>query len=325
MAFIFERSKLKMNYIFLINPRAGSGKGQQVWEKIRTYLTNTSISYQAVESKQVGQPRDLAEEIANHHPDNSCLVVIGGDGTLHEAMTGLVAANQKHRLPLAYIPAGTGNDFARGYGISTQPLTAFQQIITNSHPHPINVGQFTNHQDDSQGIFLNNFGIGFDAAIVEHTVDSKLKAFLNRHHLGTLSYAFKTIKILFTQPAFHVKVTQDGQLFDFPRAFLVVTSNHPYIGGGIKIAADQQIGEEKLELTIIEKRHWPTFLWAIIMFASGKLIHSRFAHLFRGKVLSYQSSPQQYGQIDGEVLAKQRFDLSLSCISYPMWQEPINK
>lgn len=321
----FERSKLKMKYIFLINPRSGSGKGINVWQKISAYLATTSISYRAVISKQAGQPRNLAKNIANKQLHNSCLVVIGGDGTLHEAVTGLLEARTTKKLPFAYILAGTGNDFARGYGISFQPLIAFQQIINARQARLINLGHFYNRQNNSSGIFLNNLGIGFDAAIVKHTVDSRLKSFLNKHHLGTLSYALKTIKVLVHQPPFHVQVSDGQHKYDFSQAFLVVASNHPYIGGGIKIAADQRIDEEQLELAIIEKKQWLPFLWAIVMFASGNLIHSQAAHLFRGRQLTYKAAPRQYGQVDGEVLSKSTFDLELSCLAYPMWQQSRTK
>lgn len=313
-----------MNYTFLINPRAGSGKGLQVWHAVKAVLDKNGISYRALFSKRAGHPRELAIHLARKQLTNTCLVVIGGDGTLHEALTGLIASEQEQPLPAAYIPAGTGNDFARGYGISFNPLTALQQILDNHQPRPINVGHYLDCQQHKTGIFLNNFGIGFDAAIVEHTVDSKLKAVLNRLRLGTISYALKTIKILFTQPPFHVRVTCADRTYDYPRAFLVVTSNHPYIGGGVKIAADQRISEEKLELAVLEKRHWPRFLFAIIMFATGRLINCRQTHLFRGKELTYQTFSPQYGQTDGEVLTKETFNLKLTCRTYPFWQVPKN-
>lgn len=314
-----------MKYNFLVNPHSGSGKGQQIWQQLKAYLDEHQISYSVFHSEYAGHPRQLANQLATNHGQNECLVVVGGDGTLHEAVTGLIRADQDQPLPFAYIPAGTGNDFARGYGVSFRPLAALQQILTNQKPHPINIGHFIDHRRSNQGIFLNNFGIGFDAAIVNHTVDSKLKRVLNRLHLGTLSYAFKTVKILFSQHAFPVEVIQDGQKTSFNRAFLVVTSNHPYIGGGVKIAADQHIDQATLELAIMEKRHWVPFLWTILLFATGRLIYARHVHLFRGPQIRYRVLAREYGQIDGEVLGQEAFDLTLTCLSYPVWQTPLQK
>lgn len=309
-----------MKYLFLINPCAGGGNGKVVWQQIRSYLSdNPQIQYEYLISKSVGHPQELATQAARRS-DIDCLIVIGGDGTLHEAVTGLVAAKESTPLPVGYIPAGTGNDFARGYGISTEPLEALQQILTNRQVRVINLGHYYDQSRHVSGIFLNNFGIGFDAAIVYATNNSRAKEFLNHHHLGTFSYVFKAVKVLFTQPVFSVQVQTENQLQTFDRAFLLVASNHPYIGGGIRVAPDQRIDQPQLELVVVEKKHWLTLLWSMLMFASGRIISSRYAHLFRGKQLHYRISPAQYGQIDGEEPGKHQFDLVLNCHNYPFWQ-----
>lgn len=247
--------------------------------------------------------------------------MIGGDGTLHEVMTALIEAHQVQPIPVAYIPAGTGNDFARGYGISTNPSQALHQILHNDCVHTINVGTFTN--GDHHGIFINNFGIGFDAAIVHQTNASKLKKFLNHHHLGDMAYISKAVGVLLHQPSFDVKVNVDSHHFHYPHGFLVISSNHPYIGGGIKVVPDQNVHQAELVLVVLEKRNQFTLLGSIILFALGKITRSRFAHVFKGSAIDYQVFPVQYGQIDGEELAPQTFNLHLACTSYPLWEEPL--
>ena len=307
-----------MKYYFLVNPCSGSGKGKQVWQQVATYLATTAVDYNSVLSKYPGHPHKIAAELAPHHQEIDCLVVIGGDGTLHEVISGLIDGSQNNRLPVAYIPAGTGNDFARGYGISTRPLEALQQILQNRQERVINVGHYYDSLSGQQGIFLNNFGIGFDAAIVHATNNSRAKDFLNHHHLGTFSYIFKAVKVLFTQPPFSVRIN-DRQ--DFTHAFLLVASNHPFIGGGIKVAPGQRVDKRQLELVVVEKHHWLTLIWSMLMFAGGHLPASRYAHVFRGTQLKYQIKPAQYGQIDGEEPGKHAFNLELTCCDYPFWQK----
>lgn len=310
-----------MKYLFLVNPCAGGGKGKLAGQQISNYLAaNPRLHFDHTISQYAGHPRELARQ-ATQRTDLDCLVVVGGDGTLHEAITGLIESQQKQPLPVAYIPAGTGNDFARGYGISTKPLQALKKIFNNQHAHVINIGYYRDARRQQRGIFINNFGIGFDAAIVHATNNSRAKAFLNHHHLGTFSYIFKAIRVLFTQPAFQAQVQNGKQTRCFDRAFLMVASNHPYIGGGMRIAPDQRVDQEQLELVVVEKSNWPTLLWSMLMFASGRLTSSRYAHLFRGQQLHYRITPAQYGQIDGEEPGKHAFDLKLECRSYPFWQQ----
>lgn len=305
-----------MKYCFLVNPCAGSGKGKLVWQQVNAYLVKTNINYSYLLSKYPGHPRTLAEELASKRHQYDCLVVIGGDGTLHEVITGLIETPQSTQLPVAYIPAGTGNDFARGYGISAKPLVALGQILNNQQPHLINIGKYHDTASGQHGIFLNNFGIGFDAAIVHATNNSRAKDFLNHHHLGTFSYISKAIKVLLTQPPFKAQIS--GRTFS--RAFLLIASNHPYIGGGIKVAPDQRIDRQQLELVVVEKKHWLTLVWSILMFALGRIPYSRYSHVFRGSTLTYQINPAEYGQVDGEEPGKHAFQLRLSCSSYPFWQ-----
>lgn len=308
-----------MQYEVIINPEAGSGKGRHVWQSIAQELEERQLSYHAHVSKAAGQPRILAAKIAQQQlSEPTCVVVIGGDGTLHEVIDSLMHIPQKTKLPVGYIPAGTGNDFARGYGISPQPLAALQQILTNQRIRFINVGQFTSKQGHS-GIFLNNFGIGFDAAIVHQTNASKMKKFLNHHHLGTLSYVSKAIGVLINQPSFDVEVTMNNHHYHFPNGFLVISSNHPFIGGGIKVAPDQRIDRNQLELVVLEKRDPITLLHSIILFALGRIAQAKNAHFFRGETIDYQIHPAQHGQIDGEELGKHAFQLHLTCSQYPMW------
>lgn len=311
-----------MHYEIITNPVSGSGKGRQVSRKVQQVLHQKRLSFHINVSHHAGQPRQLAQQFARQSLTDTCLIVIGGDGTLHEVVDGLLNTQQKSPLPVAYIPAGTGNDFARGYGIARKPLIALQRILYVRHLHWINVGHFVNSHHQS-GIFLNNFGTGFDATIVHRTNTSRVKKFLNQHHLGTLSYVVKAIGVLIHQPSFTVKVTTHDQTETFQQAYLVVTSNHPFIGGGIQIAPDESIDRSELELVVLEKKHFITLLSSMIMFAASKVTKSRHARVFRGSQLQYSVSPAQHGQIDGEELGCHPFNLTMTCQKYPFLEQSI--
>lgn len=315
-----------MYYQILVNPRAGGGRGESTWHMVAKCLNQLKISYQVRISKYPGHPQKLARTIAqNHLATQTCLIVIGGDGTLHESISGLLQLPLRHQLPVGYIPAGTGNDFARGYGISSQPLQALKQILLNHSPRLINIGRYRDTGTGHHGIFLNNLGIGFDASIVQRTNSSERKQLLNHLHLGQLSYVANAIHVVLHQPTFAVNVSQPGTTQTFQQAFLLIASNHPYIGGGIKAAPDESVIKPELELVVVEKKSLPTFLWSIGMFASGHLIKSHLATVFRGQQLTYEISSPQYGQTDGETIGPIAFRLQLTCGQYPMWQLPLNE
>lgn len=312
-----------MEYEIIVNPQAGSGRAKQVWQQLQAKLNELNINYHAVLTRQHGHAVDLAERIARHASNEQSqliVMVVGGDGTLHEVLNGLIKGGKD--LPLAYIPAGSGNDFARGYGISTDPLTALDQILNAQQPTYINIGHYYEAIKQENGYFLNNLGIGFDAAIVSQANSSKAKKRLNHLHMGSLSYLSQALSVLYNQQPFTTMVHEKTSHYLFTNAFILIASNHPYIGGGFKIAPDESLQSPTLELLVVERHNWLITMWIMWLFAKGKLSHSRFAKRFQAKQLHYVTTALEFGQADGEELGNRYMDLSLDTRQYPFWQTP---
>lgn len=121
-----------MHYEIILNPTAGNGKAQKTWNILRPVIEG-QLDYSLHKTDYANHEAFFAKRIAKAYPHNSdtVVIVIGGDGTLHNVLNGLIKAGSA--LPLSYIPAGTGNDFARGYGISLNPEKALQQIISTAN------------------------------------------------------------------------------------------------------------------------------------------------------------------------------------------------
>lgn len=97
----------------LVNLKSGSNKGAKVLKEIEAALKNEKVAYDIQISTYPGQLVPIATTTANEINDNhECIVIVGGDGSLNQALNG-VKSSLHHDTPLAYFPAGTGNDFAR--------------------------------------------------------------------------------------------------------------------------------------------------------------------------------------------------------------------
>ena len=97
-----------MRQIFVIvNPRSGSHQGLSILRMTETLLTQNGIKHYSKISKYRNHPFDLA------HTENlesyDAIAVIGGDGTMHEVINGMLKRSDGKRLPIALITAGTGN------------------------------------------------------------------------------------------------------------------------------------------------------------------------------------------------------------------------
>ena len=91
------------------------------------------------------------------------VVVMGGDGTVHEVVNGLMQLPPEKRPVMGIVPVGTGNDFASSLGVSTDPETALRQAM-QGQAHGIDVARVEDNRGYSE-YFVNTLGIGFDAVI----------------------------------------------------------------------------------------------------------------------------------------------------------------
>lgn len=313
-----------MHYSIIINPVAGGGRGNSTWSTVKAALDAAQLDYTPLFTRDEEGATYLTMRLADRHagrPDET-LIVIGGDGTLHQVVNGVLQSKngRQHPLPIGYIPCGTGNDFARGYGISTNPLTALHQILDAETTEPVTIGHYHDAIKNEDGYFLNNLGIGFDAAVVSRTNASKSKRRHNRLHLGAFSYVSQALGVLYDQAPFTLMVQQERTRQLFPNAFIVIASNHPFIGGGRKVAPDRDLAEPNLELLVVERHNWLITFWTMWLFLREHLARSRFAHRFVGTHLHYTTTSLEFGQVDGEEMGNRFVDLELGTASYPFRQ-----
>lgn len=308
-----------MHYEIILNPTAGNGRAEKTWEMLKPQLDG-QLDYSLHQTTYAKHEEYLAKKIAEVYSNNSktIVLVIGGDGTLHNVLNGL--KKNGATLPLSYIPTGTGNDFARGFGISLNPEKALQQILSTSQPHSISIGHYTEAIKKEEGYFLNNIGIGFDAAIVSRTNSSNAKKRLNKLHLGHFSYLSKAFGVIYDQQPFQLMLQENGHHQLFPKAFIVVATNHPYIGGGFQIDRTADINEAAINMVVAERKNWLLTLWEVIQFGRGRLAQSRFAQRFHSQKLHYTTTSLEFGQIDGENMGNRFYDLTVDTSSYPFWQ-----
>ena len=187
-------------YYFIINPHSRSGHGLEVWQKADAILQEKGVEYTTYFTEYTGHADRIAAHIAEQSSvgGTSCtLSVVGGDGTLNEVINGLVKKDFSH-ITLGYIPTGSGNDFAKGMALPSDPQKALELILSPNSYRTVDIGVLKYSEKDTEKIrkFAVSTGIGFDAAICHQALVSRLKVLLNRIHLGKLSYAFISLREL---------------------------------------------------------------------------------------------------------------------------------
>lgn len=294
----------------LVNLKSGSNKGAKALKEIEAALKKEKLAYNIQISTYPGQLVPIATKTANEINNNyECIVVVGGDGSLNQALNGV--KNSLHPdTPLAYFPAGTGNDFARAAKLQNNPLKFIKKI--KNHPTVTNVdcGRYQDLLTGEEKYFVNNLGIGFDAFVVNKTNHSKLKTKFNKINIGNLTYGINIAQALKGQDNFKVKILTNEHTYSYDHAYLVTTTNHPYFGGGVPILPIANIYNHKLDIAIVEKPNLAKFLYLFSKFLlNGSHMQSKQFHYFEANKIEVETYQAEYGQLDGEELNRRKFHL----------------
>ena len=312
-----RRSSMNIHYYLIINEQASSGNGRKVARKVIQQLKQQELKYTALYTDYAGHEKELTKELAettllpwSEDLDVSTfpiLVVLGGDGTLHNVINSLLPYDSA--IPLSYIPCGSGNDFARGVGLSRNIDKALHQILRTRRPKEIQTIHYVEANQEEIGLATNNVGLGLDAAIVEKTNESSSKKALNKFKLGSLSYISSIIHVFFKQKGFPILVEMNGKQYTFNRAFLCTVTNHPYFGGGVSIMPTANPRKAVVDLVVVERINIFKILWLIFLLLRQKQGKSKHFHHFQSSKIRIVSTIPQTIHADGEILGKRSIDM----------------
>lgn len=215
-------------YYFILNPTAHSSQNSLLWPAIHQRLSQTATPYQVFATKYEGHATSIAREITENDPF-ATVVVIGGDGSVHEVINGLTHLDT---VTLGVIPHGSGNDFVSGMKIPMDTEYALNAILNPQKISRIDLGSL--EAEHFHELFAVSCGIGFDASVCEEALSSKIKDSLNEVHLGELAYSTIAAKQIMLYEPGSMKIRLDGErVFTYRDVFFISVHNIKYEGGGI--------------------------------------------------------------------------------------------
>lgn len=183
--------------LFFVNPKAGQ-------LELRYHLIDmidvlTAGGY-AVTVHTTQNPGDLTEQIIARGREYDLVVCAGGDGTLNEAVSGLMALDR--RPALGYIPGGTCNDVAATLGLSRDPVEAAKTILSG-HPQSIDIGSFG---PDSWFTYVAGFGAFTDVAYSTPQQEKRV--------LGRLAYLLKGVQSIAEIKPIPMQMEVEGKVIE---------------------------------------------------------------------------------------------------------------
>lgn len=222
----------KRRALLIVNPHARNGKGYSA--DIHAVLERGGL--QLIERTPQGD--ETISDVIVRERDCDLVIVGGGDGSLNAAAKGLMETE----LPLAILPLGTANDFARTIGIPTDPLEAARHLASYD-VHPIDLGEVNGH------LYFNVASIGFSAELAQQLSSAAKKKW------GKLGYAIVAARILMRSELFTAYLEHDG-MTEKIRTLQVSVGNGKFYGGGMAVEKDAAVDDGKLDFYSLEVDHW---------------------------------------------------------------------
>jgi diacylglycerol kinase (ATP) len=189
--------------------------------------------------ERITSSRHMAEVIRRRAHDVDLVIVGGGDGTLNAAVDGLVDTG----LPLGILPLGTGNDLARTLHIPLD-LEEACDVIARGQTRRIDLGWVNGHH------FFNVASIGLTVRITQQ-LSKGLK-----QQWGIFAYPLAALRVLHQARPFRAEIRWDDQVARV-RTVQITIGNGRHYGGGMTVAHDATIDDQRLDLYSLEvERPW---------------------------------------------------------------------
>jgi len=220
------------------------------------------------------------------------IIAMGGDGTLHEVVNGIMQLPESKRPVLGIVPVGSGNDFAHAIGVSMQSDHALARALTGE-PSSVDLGLMIDEHDRRE-YFDNTLGIGFDAVVT-----------IRSHRLpvvrGFLMYLTAVIQtILLNHDPALMQIEIDSKKLEQSNILFTVC-NGPREGGGFFIAPEAKLDDGLLNYAMIKKVSRLMMFRLIPEVMKGT--HGNFKQVTLGtcRKITVQADRPMYIHADGEI------------------------
>jgi len=261
------------------NEQSGGGRAGRVLPRVARRLREgiTAADLHIVTSNSYEQARDLTRSFALQARPGDVVAVMGGDGMAHLGLNACAGTD----ATLAVIPAGTGNDFARGAGIPKSVTEAVEAIVTGT----------TRVMDLSR--LTNGAGPRYVGAVVSSGYDARVNRATNdiRLRFGALSYGWIALRELAAFEPLQYRLVIDGEAREL-KAMMVAICNTGIFGGGMQISPDADAADGMLDITIIHEASRGKLLRLLPTVYSGGFITNPVVERIRARTV----------EVDGEDL-----------------------
>lgn len=294
-------------WFLVVNPVAGNGRGLDDLPEISRYLREAEIACDPVFTEHKCHATELT--VSAIKQGYRRIVVVGGDGTLHEVVNGLFIQQEvdPKEVLLAVIAVGTGNDWVRTMRFQGHYREAVQAIREEcTFLQDVGVVSYEEAHYRQSRYMANVAGIGFDATVVKRVSHLRQK-----HRLYGWSYLWSLVRSYFGYKSTGVKVWVDDQLIYNNLLFSVAIGICKYNGGGVQQLPYAVADDGLFDISLIRPIHFWHIIFRFHYLFNGGIYRIRHVLQQRGSRVRIESSPESLLEIDGELLGQTPVEFSI--------------
>ncbi len=293
-------------WLVIVNPNAGKGKGLKDWELISGLIKKENLSIKVKFTLARGHAAELTSEAVTEGWRK--IIIVGGDGTLNEVVNGIFMNDTcpATDISLALIPVGTGNDWGKMFGIVPDYEKAVR-IISNGLTmlHDIGIVTYFDGNEKKKRYFINIAGLGFESVVVRRTNYQK-----ERGHSGKAIYFYNLLMSLLTYTNTGAEIIVDGEK-KRAEVFSINVGNGRYCGGGMRQTPAAIPDDGLLDVTVINGIGKIEIIRRLKMLYDGTILSHPKIDGYRCRNLIVRSDSLMWTEADGESLGHTPAEFSI--------------
>lgn len=264
--------------LLIVNPVSGTRSKRSLPDLLAAELCPLGYDLDIVETSASGDARNFAAEAVSLGSD--LVIAAGGDGTVNETATSLMHTE----TPLAIIPCGSGNGFARSLGIP-QDFDGAVKVIREGNIMKCDSGVVNGRT------FFCTCGVGFDAEVSERFATEKRRGRMSYIKDAFLDY------VRYKPKAYAISI--NGEIIT-KEAFLIAVCNASQYGNNAYIAPQASLTDGLLDVTVVHSGSLLNAAIAGIDLFTGYLDRNTLIDTFRVKEVRIARLEDGASHVDGE-------------------------
>ena len=277
-----------MKFILTVNPHGGTKKGPQLLKKVKPIFEASGTDLFIIETTFAGHAKELANQLDLTEYDG--FIGIGGDGTLHEIINGMLSRPDGKKIPIGIIPGGSGNSYMHDLKL-TNPLKAAKAIIQGNTKFLDTARVEVNHVIK----YANNM-VGWGLVT---DVGNKAEHF---RWMGTNRYTILSVMEVFRHKSRSAALIMDDKKIEDEFTF-IIACNSMHVGKGMKMAPKARLDDGLIDLIVIRAGASRTRLLQVLpKLFDGSHINEPEVEYFQTSKFSLIPETDEILNIDGEIM-----------------------